>query len=200
LIERSLNLNFCRCRLQSELVKLQKYKARLKGENEKYLENHPEMRPLLDEFMGAIFRDKPSDIVKFGALYFSSMRVQKPLGPSPLVVTGPPQIGKTTILRMLVEKYPGIFGYAVVHSTRKPREGEVDGVDHHFVDRAAYDALEADGEVVDTYVLQTSSYAISRRAIQQVSVAAASAFSSELTCPCFCSADSITRKDMYFRY
>jgi hypothetical protein len=144
----------------------------LKGENDQYLENHPELRPLLDDFMGAIFRDKPSDIVKFGSLYFGTIRTQQPLGLSPLVISGPPQIGKTTFIRMLIERYPNLFGYAVVHTTRKLREDEVDGVDHHFVERSEFDQLESAGELVDIYVLHTNSYGVSRKAISKVSSAA----------------------------
>ena len=45
----------------------------------------------------------------------------------PLIMCGPSGIGKTTLKNMLVSKYEGYFGFSVSHTTRKPRDGEVDG-------------------------------------------------------------------------
>ena len=39
----------------------------------------------------------------------------------------------------------GGLAFSVSHTTRKPRQGEVDGRDYHFVDRATFEAMvEAD--------------------------------------------------------
>jgi guanylate kinase len=48
-----------------------------------------------------------------------------------VVVSGPSGSGKTTIVRRLRD-IPGVF-YSVSVTTRKPRTGEVDGVDYRFV-------------------------------------------------------------------
>ena len=140
----------------------------MKGENDRYLEGHPEMRPLLDEFVGAIMRDKPSDIIKYGALFFSTLRTQSVMGQSPLVITGPPTIGKTMFIRMLIDKYPNTFGTAVQHTTRVKREGEVQGVDHFFVEKASFEESVRNGDFADYYTLHTNLYATSLKAVEKV--------------------------------
>merc|ERR1719215_859288 len=54
----------------------------------------------------------------------------------PLIVCGPSGVGKGTIIARFMDEMGGSdrFGFTVSHTTRKPREGEVDGVHYHFVD------------------------------------------------------------------
>lgn len=49
------------------------------------------------------------------------------------VVSAPSGAGKTTLCRALREVYADIQ-YSVSHTTRKPRQGEKDGIDYHFID------------------------------------------------------------------
>jgi guanylate kinase len=42
-------------------------------------------------------------------------------------------IGKGTLIELLMKRFPNDqFGFSVSHTTRKPREGEVDGKHYHF--------------------------------------------------------------------
>ena len=66
----------------------------MKEENQVYLERHPEIRSLLDEFVAGIIRDKPSDLIKYGSLFFNSLRSRSGMGPSPVVIAGPSGVGK----------------------------------------------------------------------------------------------------------
>lgn len=50
-----------------------------------------------------------------------------------VVVVGPSGVGKSTLVDRLVAEYNGCFGYSVSHTTRASRDGEVDGVDYHFI-------------------------------------------------------------------
>ncbi|CAJ1894519.1 unnamed protein product [Cylindrotheca closterium] len=54
----------------------------------------------------------------------------------PLIVCGPSGVGKGTIIAKFMEEMGGRdqFGFTVSHTTRQPREGEVNGVHYHFVD------------------------------------------------------------------
>ncbi len=56
------------------------------------------------------------------------------------VITGPSGVGKSTIIRRLRKKLPGI-GYSVSHTTRKPRKNEAHGVHYHFVDRETFEEM-----------------------------------------------------------
>jgi guanylate kinase len=55
-----------------------------------------------------------------------------------LVLSSPSGAGKTTLARRLLTADPGIR-MSVSVTTRKPRRGEVDGVDYHFIDQAEFD-------------------------------------------------------------
>ena len=56
------------------------------------------------------------------------------------VITGPSGVGKSTIIKRLRKKLPGI-GYSVSHTTRKPRKNEADGVNYHFADRETFEEM-----------------------------------------------------------
>lgn len=53
------------------------------------------------------------------------------------IVTAPSGAGKTTLVRLLLERDPGIR-LSVSHTTRAPRAGEENGIAYHFVDEAAF--------------------------------------------------------------
>ena len=48
------------------------------------------------------------------------------------IVSGPSGSGKTTLCRAVLKKFPGML-YSVSFTTRKPRQGEENGVDYHFI-------------------------------------------------------------------
>lgn len=52
--------------------------------------------------------------------------------------------GKSTIAKMLLERQPALR-LSVSHTTRKPREGEIDGVHYHFTAPEAFAAMVGDG-------------------------------------------------------
>ena len=53
------------------------------------------------------------------------------------VVSAPSGAGKTTLCRALRDVYSDIQ-YSVSHTTRKPRQGEKDGIDYHFTDKKEF--------------------------------------------------------------
>ena len=54
------------------------------------------------------------------------------------VVSGPSGVGKTTIIKRILEGNPDIE-LSVSSTTRQPRDGEVDGIDYYFIDRAEFE-------------------------------------------------------------
>ena len=55
-----------------------------------------------------------------------------------LVVVGPSGVGKGTVRKALFEKRGHRLVYSISMTTRKPRQGEVDGVDYYFVSREEF--------------------------------------------------------------
>jgi guanylate kinase len=58
------------------------------------------------------------------------------------------------------------LGLSVSHTTRPPRAGEVDGVDYHFVDRAAFLRLVADGAFLEHAEYRGNLYGTSLAAVE----------------------------------
>jgi hypothetical protein len=54
--------------------------------------------------------------------------------PRVLVFTGSAGAGTRAIMAGLVAAYPRLFARVVTHTSRKPKEHEVDGIDYHFTD------------------------------------------------------------------
>ena len=67
----------------------------------------------------------------------------------PFVVSAPSGTGKTTVCRRLVERDEHI-AFSVSHTTRPQRPGEVEGLHYHFVTRAEFDRLRAEGAFVES--------------------------------------------------
>jgi len=55
------------------------------------------------------------------------------------VVSAPSGAGKTTLCNAIRKRFPSLR-YSVSSTTRAPRSGERDGVDYHFISKAAFEA------------------------------------------------------------
>lgn len=56
-----------------------------------------------------------------------------------LLISGPSGIGKNTLIHALLDKQKSRFGYIISHTTRKPRESEVNGVNYHFSSKLKFE-------------------------------------------------------------
>ena len=55
-----------------------------------------------------------------------------------IVISGPSGVGKGTVRKALFDRRGHRLVYSISMTTRKPREGEVDGVDYYFVTREEF--------------------------------------------------------------
>ena len=60
--------------LAEQMAHLKEQRSRMNEENAAYLQKHPELKTLLDEFMIAALTAKPADLVKFAAIFFTQMK------------------------------------------------------------------------------------------------------------------------------
>ena len=64
------------------------------------------------------------------------------------VITGPSGVGKGTLIAALMKRVPSLE-LSVSATTRKPRRGECDGVDYHFLDDETFEALVQAGDFIE---------------------------------------------------
>lgn len=76
-----------------------------------------------------------------------------------LTLTGPSGAGKTTLANKLVSRTG--FKNVVSHTTREPRQGEVDGHDYHFVTAVEFLKMFMDGGFVESVEFNGKHYGIS---------------------------------------
>ncbi len=81
----------------------------------------------------------------------------QPAGPGPakigrrglmLVLSSPSGAGKTTIARRMLQRNSSLT-MSVSVTTRPPRPGEVDGVDYHFIDHAAFERMVVEKQLLE---------------------------------------------------
>ena len=81
------------------------------------------------------------------------------------VVAAPSGAGKTSLIDALLKLDPEIK-LSMSYTTRAPREGEVDGVDYHFVTREKFEQMIAAGEFLEHARVHGNYYGTSRRWIE----------------------------------
>ena len=64
------------------------------------------------------------------------------------VITGPSGAGKGTVLKQVFQSLDRLY-FSVSATTRKPREGEVDGVHYHFLTKERFEELIADDRFLE---------------------------------------------------
>jgi guanylate kinase len=81
-----------------------------------------------------------------------------------LIVAAPSGAGKTSLVRALLEREPGI-ALSVSYTSRPARPGEVDGVHYHFVSRAEFEAMVEAGEFFEHFVVHGDLKGTAKRAV-----------------------------------
>lgn len=88
-----------------------------------------------------------------------------------VVVCGPSGVGKGTLLKRLLSEYGNRFGVSVSHTTRAPREKEVNGVDYHFVDDATVEQMKKENKFLELCCVHGRFYGTSIAAVEAVEAA-----------------------------
>jgi guanylate kinase len=83
-----------------------------------------------------------------------------------LVIAAPSGAGKTAITRALLAQEHELM-VSVSATTRAPRPGERDGVHYHFRDQAAFDAMVAEGALLEWARVFGRSYGTPRAPVEQ---------------------------------
>jgi guanylate kinase len=83
------------------------------------------------------------------------------------VITAPSGAGKTSLIKALLEDEPGLKR-STSYTTRRPRPGEQDGREYHFVDEPAFLAMQGRGEFLESAQVHGNRYGTSKQTIRDV--------------------------------
>jgi guanylate kinase len=81
------------------------------------------------------------------------------------VLSSPSGAGKTTLSRLLIDRSPGLK-MSVSATTRPMRPGEVEGRDYFFVDKARFEAMAKQGELLEWATVFDNRYGTPREPVE----------------------------------
>lgn len=93
-------------------------------------------------------------------------RVSQPTGQL-IVFTGPSGVGKGTLLRHLLGQHPDIQ-LSISATTRQPREGEENGKHYYFVSRSEFEAMVAQGDLLEWAEFAGNLYGTPRKPLEHM--------------------------------
>ena len=82
------------------------------------------------------------------------------------VLSGPSGVGKGTVVAEVRRLFPHVW-VSVSCTTRKPRPGEADGVQYHFVSEAQFDELIATDRLLEYATFAGHRYGTPRKPVEQ---------------------------------
>ena len=86
----------------------------------------------------------------------------------PLALVGPSGVGKSTLIKILMEKYPNVFEFSVSNTTRLPRVGEVDGVHYNFISREVFMRKIDEDDFIEYNEVHNNLYGTSKSAVHSI--------------------------------
>jgi len=142
-------------------------KTELIDYHKQYLESHPELTQLLNDFTTEVLYHKPDDLILFAKEYFAKFN-PNPIKNKPLAIVGPSGVGKSTFINRLRELFPGVFEFSVSSTTRKPREGEEHGREYFFLSIEEFEQKKDQGEFLEWACVHGNYYGTSKHTVEDV--------------------------------
>ncbi len=83
------------------------------------------------------------------------------------IVTAPSGAGKSSLIAALLKQDPRVR-LSVSHTTRAPRQGEIDGQDYHFVSRTTFSTLRTENQFLEWAEVYGNYYGTARRSLEDL--------------------------------
>ena len=84
----------------------------------------------------------------------------------PIIISAPSGTGKTTTCKRLKERFPALK-IAISHTTRKIRDGELEGVDYYFISNKEFEAKREKSQFLEWAQVHTEYYGTSFETIEK---------------------------------
>ncbi|KAL4113305.1 hypothetical protein QTP88_016956 [Uroleucon formosanum] len=88
--------------------------------------------------------------------------------PRPIVLVGPPGVGRNELKRRIMELNPDKYHTPVPHTSRSPRPGEVNGKEYNFVSRELMEEQIARGEFLEFGEYKGNLYGTSLESVKSI--------------------------------
>ena len=85
-----------------------------------------------------------------------------------VVIEGPSGVGKDTVIKNLIQKYPDRFAKLISVATRAMRPNESEGNPYHFVNHAEFDQMVATGDIFEHTTRHGEKRGMSEKYIQAI--------------------------------
>ena len=85
-----------------------------------------------------------------------------------LLMFGPSGVGKSTLMKHVMQKYGDKFSFSISHTTRKPRAGEKDGVDYYYVTPEVINKMIEENGFIEHAHVHTNDYGTSKQEINRI--------------------------------
>ena len=83
-----------------------------------------------------------------------------------LVLSGPSGAGKSSLIRQIIDDIGACY-FSISTTTRPKREGEVDGVDYHFVDKEEFEREIEEDQFLEYAIVHGNYYGTSLRPVKK---------------------------------
>jgi guanylate kinase len=83
------------------------------------------------------------------------------------VVSAPSGAGKTSLCRAMTDSLDNLT-HSISYTTRRPRPGEIDGRDYHFVDEERFQEMRSGGNFAEWAEVHSNLYGTSRRVLDDM--------------------------------
>jgi guanylate kinase len=134
-----------------------------------YIADHPELTAMVNKFVGAVLTERPDDVYSYARCFFADENLRESeVALPPLIIAGPSGVGKGTIIKRLFQKFSGKLEFSVSHTTRKPRPGEVNGVDYFFTTKEEMKKAVSDGKFIEWAEVHGQTYGTSCQSVKSV--------------------------------
>ncbi|CAG9325216.1 unnamed protein product [Blepharisma stoltei] len=131
-----------------------------------YITQHPELQQILNDFITELLNHKPQDITTFAREYFSKSSPTPSL--NPLALIGPSGVGKSTLIKALMNQFPGVFEFSISSTTRKPRGAEQNGVEYYFITKEEFKSKIEAGDFIEWAEVHENYYGTSKAAVEDI--------------------------------
>jgi len=135
--------------------------------HEEYVQSHPEIREVLNDFLSSVLLHKPDDVYVYAKEYFHPFN-PTPLRGKPFIIVGPSGVGKNTLVQAILKKYEGIFEKKVSYTTRQEKKHLKPGKNYQLISREEFEKKIQSKDFVEHTEINGHYYGTCKKELQRI--------------------------------